>query len=507
MNTVHRISRPITRREALRELAGGFGMAALSSVLGGTTQALAAGAGIDLRQPHHRPKARQVIFIFLSGGLSQIDSFDPKPLLDKLDGQPLPYAMPISENALGKLMRSPFRFSKCGRSGLEVSELFPHLSTVIDEFCVIRSMHTDIPNHSPGMLMMNTGHSQEGRPSWGSWITYGLGTENQNLPGFLVLSPLGPPRSQMNLWNPAFLPAVYQGTFISDQETAKGSPIQFLKNDRLKLEQQRRQLDLVQRLNRLQIERKQEPTPDLEATISSLEVAFRMQTAAPEVFSLQSESPATRMTYGEGSFAEACLTARRLIERGVRVVQIYSGGAIGRTIDWDSHTDIQEHRKMARQTDAAMAALIQDLKQRGLLGETLVMIGSEFGRTPVVERGEVQLQNGRDHNVHGFSFLLAGGGVRGGLTYGATDEFGFKAVENPVHVHDLHANRPSPPRHRPRAPDLSLQRTGLPAHGRCRKRGARHHCLSAAGWPSDYTISLSPAGLLFRRISGLEETI
>jgi hypothetical protein len=420
-------------------MGGGFGITALGGLLGAASEALAANGPMAVKPSHHRPKAKRVIFIFLSGGLSQIDSFDPKPLLDRLHGQPLPYAMPISENALGSLMRSPFKFEKRGKSGLDVSELFPHLGGVIDDFCVIRSMHTDIPNHSPSMLMMNTGHSQPGRPALGSWLTYGLGSENQNLPGFIVLSPLGPPRSFTNLWNSAFLPAVYQGTFITKQETEQGSPIQYLRNARLTSAQQRRQLDLIQRMNRFHLDGRQEPASELEATIESMETAFRMQTEAPAVFSLEGESPATLKRYGDGLFARSCLTARRLIERGVRMVQVYSGGAIGQTIDWDSHTDIQEHRKMALDTDAAMAALVTDLKERGLLDDTLVMIGSEFGRTPVVERGEVNLQNGRDHNIHGFTFLLAGGGVKGGITYGATDEFGFKVAERPVHVHDLHA--------------------------------------------------------------------
>jgi len=437
--TPHLISRPWTRREALRTMGGGFGMCALGSVLAGASNGSAATGPMAVKPHHHTPKAKRLIFIFLSGGLSQIDSFDPKPMLDKLDGQPLPYSMPISENALGNLMRSPFQFEKRGRSGIDVSELFPNLGGVIDEFCVIRSMHTDIPNHSPSMTMLNTGNSQPGRPALGSWLTYGLGTENQNLPGFLVLSPLGPPRSFTNLWSSAFLPAVYQGTFITKDDTEQGSPIEYLRNTRLTQPQQRRMLDLVQQMNQLQIERRQEPGSELEATVASMETAFRMQTEAPAVFSLASESPATLKLYGDGLFAKACLTARRLSERGVRIVQIYSGGAVGQTIDWDSHTDIQEHRKMAGDTDQAMAALIVDLKQRGLLDETLVLIGTEFGRTPVVERGDVNLQNGRDHNIHGFTVLLAGGGMKGGMIYGATDEFGFKVAANPVHVHDLHA--------------------------------------------------------------------
>jgi len=285
------------------------------------------------------------------------------------------------------------------------------------------------------LFMMNCGHVQPGRPSMGSWISYGLGTENQNLPGFVVMCPgtpvIGPP-----LWNSAFLPAVYQGTYISNKEKDPQKLIPYIRNAHLTLSEQRVQLDLLTQLDRNQLADLEEDDPQLEACIQSMETAFRMQTEAPEVFDLSKESDATRKRYGDTDFGRACLMALRLVESGVRVVQIYFGNGQ----PWDNHDDITIHAKLARQADAPMAALLEDLKARGLLKETLVICGSEFGRTPVVETsGQLKTYNGRDHNPYGFSVWLAGGGVKGGMTYGATDDFGFKAVENPVHIHDLHA--------------------------------------------------------------------
>jgi hypothetical protein len=284
------------------------------------------------------------------------------------------------------------------------------------------------------MMMMNTGFSRVGRPSMGSWVTYGLGTENQNLPGYIVLSPGASGDGGNTRWSSAFLPAVYQGTFVSDTETDPQRQIQYLANARLDPSQQRRQLDLLKDLNQIYVDRLQR-APELEATIQSMEIAFRMQSEVPDVFDIRKESQATRDRYGEGNFARGCLTARRLVEHGVRVVQVYYGNAN----DWDQHADIMGHKVHAGKSDGPIAALIQDLKDRDLLKETLVIIGSEFGRTPVVNLGGFRsVHNGRDHNVHGFSVLLAGGGIKPGL-YGTTDDFGFKAVDNPVHVHDLHA--------------------------------------------------------------------
>jgi hypothetical protein len=296
-------------------------------------------------------------------------------------------------------------------------------------------VRTDVPNHEPSLFMMNCGNIQPGRPSMGSWITYGLGTENASFPGFVVLCPgvpvVGPP-----LWGAAFLPAVYQGTHVASKERSPEKMISYLANARLRPEAQRRQVDLLARLNRIHLGSVGEPDPQLEACIQSMETAFRMQVEAPEVFDLSRESAATRERYGDSDFGRGCLLALRLVERGVRVVQVYFGNGQ----PWDNHDDIERHRGLAAQADPPIAALLRDLKARGLLGETLVICGSEFGRTPVVETSaSVSIHNGRDHNPHGFSVLLAGGGIRGGITHGATDDFGFKAVEKPVHVHDLHA--------------------------------------------------------------------
>ena len=421
--------RLLTRRDALRKAGTGFGMAGLASLFGAEPNPWAP------REPHFAPKAKHVIFLFLNGGLSQIDSFDYKPKLDEYHGKPLPYQMPRTEFAVGNLMRSPFSFKQYGQNGTWVSELFPHTAAIIDKLCIIRSMQSDIPNHGPGMAMMNTGNSRAGRPSMGSWVTYGLGTVNQNLPGYVVLGPGATGDGGNSRWSSAFLPAVYQGTFVSDSVADPQKQIAHLANDRLNKAQQRRQLDLLNGLNRDYIERVQS-APELEATIQSMETAFRMQTEAPEVFDTRKESEATLARYGEGEFARGCLMARRLVERGVRMVQVYYGNAN----DWDQHADIMGHRVHAGKSDKAIAALITDLEERGLLDETLVLIGSEFGRTPVVNLGGFRsVHNGRDHNVHGFTYLLAGGGVKRGYIHGSTDDFGFKAVENPVHVHDLHA--------------------------------------------------------------------
>jgi hypothetical protein len=431
MNFSSSLNRPITRREALCGVGGGFGMVGLA-LQAATTNIPA--SPWSVKPPHFAPKAKHVIFLFLNGGLSHIDSFDYKPLLDKYDGKPLPYETPRTEFATGALMRSPFQFQQYGQNGTWVSELFPKMASIIDEFCIIRSMRSDIPNHGPGMLMMNTGFSRVGRPSMGSWITYGLGTENQNLPGYIVLSPGASGDGGNTRWSSAFLPAVYQGTFVSDTETDPQKQIQYLANSRLSLPQQRQQLDLLKDLNQMYVDRLQK-APELEATIQSMETAFRMQTEVPDVFDIRKESQATLDRYGPGNFARGCLTARRLVEHGVRAVQVYYGNAN----DWDQHADIMGHKVHAGRSDGPIAALIQDLKDRDLLKETLIIIGSEFGRTPVVNLGGFRsVHNGRDHNVHGFSVLLAGGGAKSGV-YGATDDFGFKAVDKPVHVHDLHA--------------------------------------------------------------------
>ena len=437
--------RPVTRREALCRMGGGFGMLSFASLVSESlarADATADSNGVPgARIPNFKPKAKHVIFLFMNGGLSQVDSFDPKPMLDKYNGQPLPGEVPQHERKTGNLMRSPFAFKKYGNSGTEVSEIFPYLGECVDDMCVIRSMYTDIPNHEPSLLMMNVGHIQPGRPSMGSWITYGLGTENRNLPGFVVLCPEVPTTVGPPLWNSAFLPPVHQGTFISDNvKDKKFDPhklIPDIRNDKFDLTQQKSEIDLLARLDQLQIEQERADDPQLNATLESMETAYRMQTEAPDVFDVRKESQATLDMYGPGAVARGCLTAVRLAEKGVRMTQVY----YSQGDPWDAHGDIFAHKINAKNSDQGFAAVVKDLKARGMWKDTLVVCGSEFGRTPVREvgGGGAALKRGRDHNPFGFTMWLAGGAVKGGTIYGATDEFGFKAVEKPVHVHDIHA--------------------------------------------------------------------
>jgi hypothetical protein len=451
MNHQDLFRQPFTRRDALRRIGGGFGMLAFASLV---NQSIARAAtrtddGANARPFDHPPKANAVIFLMMNGGLSQVDSFDPKPMLDKFHGQPLPGGEVATERKTGVLMRSPFAFKKYGQCGREISELFPFLGECADDICFVHSMHTDIPNHEPSLLMMNTGHTQVGRPSMGSWLTYGLGTSNKNLPGFVVLCPDVPTTCGPPLWNNAFLPAMHQGTYISDRtehqipgeligkEFDPKKLVRFLRNDKFSLEEQRRELDLLTLLEKDRKEREALTDPGLDAAIDSMEVAYRMQTEALDVFDIRKESKATLELYGKGSTARGCLMAVRLIERGVRMVQVYYANHD----PWDHHGDILMHRDTARDSDRPFAAVIKDLKSRGLFDKTIVVCGSEFGRTPVMEVGSNggSTANGRDHNPFGFTMWLAGGGIKGGIAHGKTDDFGFKAVENPVHVHDLHA--------------------------------------------------------------------
>ncbi len=447
----HKQKPPLTRRDALCRIGNGFGMLAFAGLVGESL--VRAGAlpqqegGLEVRTLDHPARAKRVIFLFMNGGLSQVDSFDPKPMLEKYHGQPLPGGTIATERKTGALMRSPFQFKKYGQCGMDVSELFPHVGEMADDICLVRSVYTDIPNHEPSVLMMNTGHTQVGRPSLGSWLTYGLGTDNKNLPGFVVLCPEVPTTVGPPLWNSAFLPAMHQGTYISDKvekqdEKLVGKDfdpkklISFINNDKFTLPEQRRELDLLERINRMQMQREAARDPQLEAAIQSMEVAYRMQTEAPDVFDIRKESEATLKLYGPGSTARGCLMAVRLVERGVRMVQVY----YAQGDPWDAHSDIQDHKKNAKSSDQPFAAVIKDLKSRGLFKDTLVVCGSEFGRTPVMEIGAGGgVQNGRDHNPFGFTMWLAGGGVKGGTIHGATDDFGFKAIDKPVHVHDLHA--------------------------------------------------------------------
>lgn len=414
---------PLSRRQLLARSGTGLGLLGLAGVLG---QPAEAANPLAARKPHFAPKAKHIIHLFMNGGPSQVDTFDPKPELTKRHGEQ-PSAGLKTERRTGGLMKSPFSFKKCGKSGIEVSELYPEVGSCIDDICVVRGMHTNIPNHEPGLLLMTCGNTQPIRPSYGSWLLYGLGTENQNLPGFVVLCP-GKPVVGPALWNNSFLPGIYQGCHIANLDPKR--VIDHIQNRNLTLATQREQLDLLNGLNKLHLDRS-DGDDQLDARIQSLEMAFRMQTEATDAFDVNKEPTKTREEYGKGYFADACLTARRLVERGVRTVQVFYGSGQ----PWDDHGDIEKgHRNKAKDSDKAIAALLRDLKRTGLLNETLVLWGGEFGRTPTSEGG-----TGRDHNHHGFSVWLAGGGIKGGQTYGSTDEFGFKAVENKVHVHDLHA--------------------------------------------------------------------
>lgn len=434
----------LNRRDSLQRMGTGLGLLGLAGILAedgtlasaapnqdGMIDSQSSPSGVlGPKSTHFAPRAKHIIHLFMNGGPSQVDTFDPKPALQKYDGQRPPAANLKTERKTGGLMMSPFKFRKYGESGLEVSDLFPKVGSCIDDICVIRSMHTNIPNHEPSLLMMNSGETQPTRPAMGSWLLYGLGTENQNLPGFVVLCP-GKPVVGPQLWSNSFLPGVYQGTHINHAKTVDPKKvIEHINNTHLTRPAQREQLDLLTKMNELHLAQRGGADNRLEARIESLEMAFRMQSEAQEVFDLSRETKQTREAYGSGQFANGCLAARRLVENGVRMVQVYYGNGQ----PWDDHGNIKSHQDKAKNVDQPIAALIKDLKQRGLFNDTLIVWGGEFGRTPVAENG-----NGRDHNHHGFSMWLAGGGVKGGLAFGATDEFGFAAVENKVHVHDLHA--------------------------------------------------------------------
>ena len=393
---------------------------------------------LAVKQPHFAPRAKRVIHLFMNGGPSHLDTFDPKPALAKYAGQELPGGTPTTERPTGAVMNTPFKFSKHGESGIEVSELFPHVAKSIDEIAVIRSMHADVPNHEPSLMLMNCGDARQIRPSLGSWLVYGLGAENQNLPAYVAMCPGGYPIQETQNWQSGFLPGIYEGTYLNTEHQAIDKLIEHISSERTGSARQRAQLDLLAELNQLHAG----PQPDavLDSRIHSFELAFRMQTEAAEAFDVSREPQHIRDMYGPGVQARQILIARRLVERGVRFVQVWHGAGQ----PWDNHDDLEiGHRNLAGQCDQAIGALLVDLKQRGLLEDTLVIWGGEFGRTPTVELPKEGLNagkvNGRDHNHYGFTMWLAGGGVRGGYVHGATDEFGFKAVENRVHVHDLHA--------------------------------------------------------------------
>jgi hypothetical protein len=401
-------------------LGGGFGAVGL--------------AGTLEQKTHFPAKAKHVIFLFLNGGVSQVDTFDPKPELTRQHGKPLPGKKLPTDSATGNLMKSPFSFKPCGQSGIEVADIFPRVGAMIDDFAVIRSCYADNGNHGPSLMLMNTGHQLAGRPSMGSWISYGLGTLNKNLPGFIALCP-GYPVMGPRLWSSGFLPNLHQGTYVPNNERTPEKLVQNIRNASLTIDEQQRQLSLLDRLNQLYLGRS-EGRPQLAAGVEAMEVAFRMQMEAPEAFDLAKETPATHERYGDDDFGRGCLLARRLVERGVRMVQVY----FGNSQPWDSHEDINSHRGLSRIADAAIASLVEDLKARGLFESTLLVVGTEFGRTPMIQSaGQLRINQGRDHNVHAYTTLMAGGGIKGGIAYGATDDFGYRAVEKRVHPHDLHA--------------------------------------------------------------------
>jgi hypothetical protein len=435
-----------TRREFLCRSGMGMGALGLAGLLAGdgllATPAGAAEVAVSPlrpKAPHFPGRAKRVIHLFMNGGPSHVDTFDPKPALAKYAGKALPMPNLRTERKTGAAFPSPYTFRKYGQSGIEVSEIFPHVGACIDDVCVIRSMHADVPNHEPSLMLMNCGEARLIRPSFGSWVTYGLGSVNQNLPGFIAMCPGGYPIQETQNWQSAFLPGVFQGTYIDTQHTDIQKLIEHIRNNFVTQSEQRRQLDLLRTLNERHAERRQQEA-QLEARIQSFELAYRMQLDATDAFDVAREPKHILDLYGPGVQARQLLIARRLLERGVRFVQVWHGPGQ----PWDNHDDIEvNHRHLARQCDQGIGALLTDLKQRGMLEDTLVIWGGEFGRTPTVElptpganAGKI---NGRDHNHYGFTMWLAGGGVKGGLVYGATDEFGFKAVEKPMHVHDLHA--------------------------------------------------------------------
>ena len=434
----------LSRRDFLTRT--GLGLGALSlQTLGdpaaatGTLDGLSSLASLSPlapKPPHFAPKARRIVHFFLNGGPSQVDTFDPKPALAKYAGQPLPGEYLRTERKTGAALPSPFKFSRYGQSGLEISEVFARTAAHADDIAVIRSMHAQVPNHEPSLMLMNCGDSVQPRPSFGSWALYGLGTENQNLPGFVSLCPGGLPIKDSENWQSAFLPGVFQGTFVDPQHREVDRLIENIRSPHATRDMQRRQLDLLASLNDVH-RRDHASDPRLEARIESFELAFRMQMEASDAFDLSREPESVRAMYGDTVHGRQTLIARRLLERGVRVVQLWHGAGQ----PWDHHDNIESNvRKQAAEIDGPIAAFMTDLKQRGLFDDTLILWGGEFGRTPSVELGDSgKSKLGRDHNHYGFSVWLAGGGVRGGVAHGATDEFGFRAVENPVSVHDLHA--------------------------------------------------------------------
>lgn len=430
-----------SRRQFLQRSGCGLGALAAADLLSADLRATAADDWnpLAVRSPHYEPRIKRVIHLFMNGGPSQIDTFDPKPNLARIDGQPLPDSVkqrlqPVQRNRVGEIFASPFKFQQHGQSGLEVSELFPAVAKHADSLCVVRSMLSEIANHSPGLLMMNCGHTVLERPSIGSWLLYGLGSECEDLPGYIVLIPSGLPTAEAKNWTSGFLPGLYQGTHVETDST--GELIPDLTRKDLSIGNQRAQLALTQFLNARHLS--QHPGDErLESRLHSLELAFRMQASATDAFDLSRETATTRAAYGETPVGNNLLLARRLAERGVRYIQCYHGTGQ----PWDSHGSlVRNHRKLCEESDQPIAALLEDLKQRGMWNDTLVIWGGEMGRTSTYQgSSDNPAVYGRDHHVDGFTIWLAGGAVKGGYVHGVTDELGLGIAENPVHVHDLHA--------------------------------------------------------------------
>jgi len=423
----------LSRREALLRSGTGFGSLALADLMINESNAEVGKMDpLAPKQAHYPSKAKHVVHLFMNGGPSQVDTFDPKPMLDKYHGKPLPETNLRTERKTGAAMRSPFKFKKHGQSGIEVSELFENTAMHVDDMCIIRSMHADVPNHEPSLMLMNCGDGRLPRPSFGSWVTYGLGSQNKNLPGFVVMCPGGYPIVTTQNWRSSFLPGVYQGTYLDTKNSDPDKLVAFIRNSEMPVARQRKQLDLVRLLNEENLASRNFD-PQLESRIRTFELAFRMQSEATDAFDLTKETKSTRELYGDTTNGRQLLYTRRLIEKGVRFIQVWSGAGQ----PWDNHDNLEkQHKKLAGDWDKPIAAFLLDLKQRGLFDSTLVLWGGEFGRTPVAEMPGL---SGRDHNHYGFTCWLAGGGVKGGTVVGSTDEFGFKAEQNPVHVHDLHA--------------------------------------------------------------------
>jgi len=429
--------RHVSRRDALRKMGAGMGAIGLAGMLGqgGLAGADSSSNPLAPRKPHFPAKAKRIIQLFMPGGPSQVDTFDYKPMLAKHAGQrPELVNRKTLRNTKMGLMPSPFGFKRYGKCGKMVSDIFPETGKCVDDICFIHSMHTNIPEHAGGILMTNLGALQPNRPSMGSWLLYGLGAETDNLPGFVAMSPVALPRGKIANWGNSFLPGAYAGSYVNIRQMKPDAIINDLKNASLGRNDQRKQADLLAKLNHMHLDRLKQDQ-QLEAGIQAMEMAFRMQFSVPDVFDTTKETKATRDLYGDSEFAKGCLIARRLVERGVRVVQL-SHSISGYDIAWDTgHGNIVDgHRELAVACDQGIAGLLKDLKSRGMLEDTLVVWGGEFGRAPTSEGAK-----GRDHDHYGYTVWMAGGGVKSGFSYGATDEFGCSAVENRVHVHDMHA--------------------------------------------------------------------